>query len=118
MSEDLATLAVERRGDAVVVRAVGEIDLSNAQSIRDELAAAARPGRGLVLNLTGLSYLDSAGIAMIDLLHRALVQEGLDFRIVAPPGVVVHRVLTLSSMVDIVPVDESEDAAILAMCGP
>ena len=115
MSEDLAALVIEQRGDTVVVRAVGEIDLSNAQTIRDELAAASDQGRALVLNLAGLSYLDSAGIAMIDLLHRALTREGIDFRIVAPSGAVVHRVLTLSSMVDIIPVHESEDAAILGI---
>ena len=112
MSEELATLVVDQRGEVVVARVSGEIDISNAQTIRSELITVALKGRGLALDLSALTYLDSAGIAMIDSLHRALHEDGRTLRIVAPPGAVVHRVLTLSSMAEIVPVDPSEDAAV------
>jgi anti-sigma B factor antagonist len=112
VTEELADIVVDRREHAVVVRIRGEIDLSNSGAMRDELTAIARSGRGLALDLSALSYLDSAGIAMLDGLHRYLHEDGRALRIVAAPDAPVRRVLTLSAMSDIIPVDDSEDDAL------
>lgn len=112
MTEELAALVVDWHAHAVVVRVRGEIDLSNSDGIRDELTAIVQSGRGLVLELSDLSYLDSAGIAMLDGLHRYLHEDGRGLRIVAAPDAPVRRVLTLSAMSDIIPVDDIEADAL------
>ncbi|MET0424433.1 MAG: STAS domain-containing protein [Actinoplanes sp.] len=60
------TLSSGRRPDgAAVLTAVGEIDMSNSHTFADALAeavGAAGEGR-LVVDLTGVDYLDSAGLA-------------------------------------------------------
>lgn len=62
------TFAAERRADGTLVLAVtGEIDMSNASSFAAALAAAHRDAGGspLTVDLTGVEYLDSAGLAVL-----------------------------------------------------
>ena len=56
-------LSTRHGGDGtLVVTAVGEIDMSNADQFRAALEAAAAAGGRFVVDLTGVGYLDSAGI--------------------------------------------------------
>jgi anti-sigma B factor antagonist len=56
---------VDQTGDAFIALS-GELDSSNAATLEATLASltAARPGR-LVFDLTGLRFMDSAGIAVL-----------------------------------------------------
>ncbi len=60
------TFAAGRRPDGIAVLAVrGEIDLSNSGVLAAELAGAV-PEQGLLLvDLTGVEYLDSAGLTTL-----------------------------------------------------
>jgi len=63
-----ASLDLSTRRDAdgaPVVTAVGEIDMSNADRFRDALGQAAGDGGRLVVDLTGVEYLDSAGLHVL-----------------------------------------------------
>jgi anti-anti-sigma factor len=56
-------LSTRRDADGTpVVTAVGEIDMSNADRFRDALGHAAGASGRLVVDLTGVEYLDSAGL--------------------------------------------------------
>ena len=60
------TLSTHRRPDgAPVVTAVGEIDMSNAGTFRDALTRASAADGRLVVDLTGVEYLDSAGLTVL-----------------------------------------------------
>ena len=58
------TLSLDRRPDGQsVLTAVGEIDMSNSGQLRDALAQA---GDGpLLIDLTAVEYLDSAGLTVL-----------------------------------------------------
>ncbi|GAA3454644.1 STAS domain-containing protein [Dactylosporangium matsuzakiense] len=58
------------------LRAVGEIDLTNAEQFADRLRAALSPGVRLQVDLTRVDYLDSAALATL-FAHA----EQLDIRI-------------------------------------
>ena len=63
---ELARIDTEVRGEACLVRAHGEIDLSNAGQLLAAIESAMPSGaHELVLDLTGVSYLDSAGVALV-----------------------------------------------------
>jgi anti-anti-sigma factor len=84
-----------------VVIAVGEIDLSNADSFRDALGqaaseAAAGSGR-LVVDLTRVSYLDSAGL-------HALFAYTPGLQLIASP--LLAPVLAVSGLSDVTSVRE------------
>jgi anti-anti-sigma factor len=48
-----------------VLIAAGEIDMSNAAGFRDALAQAGTGGAGFMVDLTGVGYLDSAGLTAL-----------------------------------------------------
>ena len=82
-----------------VVTVAGEIDMSNADRFRDALglAAAAADGGSFVVDLTGVEYLDSAGVHVL-FAHAARI------RLIAGP--LLEPVLTVSGLSDITSVSE------------
>ena len=65
----LGEVRFERDGKAVVAVITGEVDMSNAATIRLEIAEAVTPDDdALVVDLTELDFIDSAGLhSMIEL---------------------------------------------------
>lgn len=66
-----------------VVRVVGEVDLTNADAVRD--AVEATRAASVVLDLTRVAYIDSSGIRAIDRGHRHLLARQRTLVVVAPP---------------------------------
>ncbi|MCK8433000.1 STAS domain-containing protein [Streptomyces sp. D2-8] len=95
------TLTPTRRADGTcVLTVVGEIDQSNA----DDLAAALDDAGGsVVVDLTGVGYLDSAGLNVL----FARSAGGLE--LIVPP--LLTPVLTVSGLAELVPVHGPEGAA-------
>ncbi|HEY7276677.1 MAG TPA: STAS domain-containing protein [Trebonia sp.] len=59
-------LSTRPDGDGTtVLSAVGEIDMSNAAGFRDALSQAGAGGGDFVVDLTGVNYLDSAGLTAL-----------------------------------------------------
>ncbi len=72
----LHTLRVTRERDVVVAAVSGEIDLSNAADLEGAVLAAAADARaGLVVDLTGVTFLDSAGVRFLDHVLAARLPE-------------------------------------------
>jgi len=70
------SIAVERHGDALVVRVSGELDLLTTPRL-DRAAERALRGRPpvLVLDLTNVTFLGSAGMASLVAVRRAAGDE-------------------------------------------
>lgn len=83
-----------------VLTAVGEIDMSNAGRFREALGLAAPEGGRFVVDLTGVGYLDSAGI-------NALFTHASRIRLIAGP--LLTPVLTISGLSDVTSVCEPQD---------
>ena len=63
---ELATLDEEWHGEVPVASIAGEIDASNVASLAVRLRGLlTNRSRGLVVDLTGTTYLDSTGIALL-----------------------------------------------------
>lgn len=59
-------LSIRTDGDGTtVLTAVGEIDMSNAADFRDALSQAGAGDAGFLVDLTGVNYLDSAGLTAL-----------------------------------------------------
>ncbi len=61
-------LELSARRDAngvMVLTAAGEIDMSNAAGFRDALSQAAADDAAFIVDLTGVDYLDSAGLTAL-----------------------------------------------------
>ena len=90
----------------------GEIDIANVDEISGAIdAAAAKSHRGLVLDLTQTTYLDSAGVALLFRLAHRLRARRQQMRLVLPSGAPVHAVLELTGLTRVVPVAGSQKKA-------
>ena len=90
---DLARLSVEHVDDVVLASVEGEIDLSNAAELKAALVPELVPGQRLALDLSRVTFVDSAGVRLLVELSRALASTGGDLHLVAPPGSAAHRVV-------------------------
>jgi anti-anti-sigma factor len=83
----------------VYARFHGEIDPSNAAALRDEITRAiANHALGLVLDLSEVHYLSSAGIHLIHHLREDLHARGQTLALVVPEESVVHDILALAGL--------------------
>jgi len=110
---DLVQLAIEQRGDLVIARVSGELDLAGAPSTGDAIGEAVpTSARTLVVDFTGLEFIDSSGIAMLFNLARRLGARRQDLRVVARGGGPVSRVLEIVEFNRAAPVYETLDEAL------
>jgi anti-sigma B factor antagonist len=94
-----AEIQVEQDGRLVVAQLAGEVDMTNAAYVREELTAAVPNGaRGLVVELSGTTYLDSAAIELLFELSRRLARRRQVLRLVLPEDSPLRRLLTLTDV--------------------
>ena len=106
-------LDIDRAGNAVVARLSGEVDLSNAGSLTEQLLDAMdNAASRLVLDLSETGYLDSSGVRMIFELAHRLRMRRQDLRLVVGDDSNVKRVLVLTEVERIVPMASSVEAAV------
>jgi anti-anti-sigma factor len=91
-----ASVAIEPSDHVPVARVTGEIDVANAADVTARLSAAvSNVAHGLVVDLSGVDYVDSAGLrGLLDLAVR-MHRRGQRLAAVAPVGAPVRRVLEL-----------------------
>jgi anti-sigma B factor antagonist len=104
----------ETAGDVVVVVVEGEHDIYTAPALRERLDQAIGRGGGIVVDLTGATFVDSSVLgALLDARRRSL-ESGQGFVVCAgeavEPG--VQRILDITGLVPVLPVISGRDAAI------
>jgi anti-anti-sigma factor len=115
---ELVELEIEERGEFVVARVSGELDIAGAPGMGDRIhEAVPTSARGLVVDFTDLDFIDSSGIAMLFGLARRLGSRRQELRVVARSGGAVSRVLQLVEFDQAAPVHETLDEALDAAAG-
>ena len=110
---DLVQLEIEARGDIVIASVSGELDLAGAPSTgRGDRGSGADFRAPLVVDFTGLEFIDSSGIAMLFNLARRLGARRQELRVVARGGEPVARVLEIVEFNRAAPVHETLDDAL------
>ena len=74
---------VQRRDDVAIVQSRGELDLVSVETLRaalDGIESAAR----LVIDLRGLSFIDSSGLHLLVALHQRAQRDGFQLTLLAP----------------------------------
>ena len=94
----------------------GQIDLSNRSEVDDALTRElGNVDHGLVVDLTGVGYVDSAGVTLLFALAERLRDRGLQLRLVVPEENRIRRVLDLVDIGSVAHVDASVDEAVAAL---
>ena len=82
---NLGDVEVQVEETLLIARLTGEIDLSNAFNIEEAIALATpNTATAIILDLTQLEYIDSAGIGLIYRLREKLHARGQDLKLVIP----------------------------------
>jgi anti-sigma B factor antagonist len=103
-------------GDVIVVVVEGEHDIYTAPTLRDRLDEAIGRGGGIVVDLTGATFVDSSVLgALLEARRRALA-AGQGFVVcvgqAVEPG--VQRILDITGLVPVLPVINGREAAVQA----
>jgi anti-sigma B factor antagonist len=90
-------ITVEPEGGGVVVRVAGEVDIATSPALRDACLGAVEQGGDVVLDLAGVTFLDSSGISVLVQARQRLDSLGrrLEIRAASRP---VRRVLELAGL--------------------
>jgi anti-anti-sigma factor len=101
-----------------IVQLNGDLDIARAPSMREELlTAVGNRHAGLVVDLTGATYLDSAGVNVLFEIAEGLRQRQLAMALVVPPTSLVERVITLVNLASVAPVRADAEAALAHIRG-
>ncbi|XTZ15369.1 STAS domain-containing protein [Micromonospora echinospora] len=92
-AEDQVTVRSER--GCTVIQLNGDVDHGNAEVIEQEVLVLARAAAGVVIDLGGVTFLDSAGLRCLDRLVSAFQNRQLAVMVVAPNQGVVRSALDL-----------------------
>jgi anti-anti-sigma factor len=86
----------------------GDIDLANAPDVRNHLLRTVpNTAGGLVVDLSAVTYLDSRGVQLILEMAERLKMRQVKFRVVLPEKSNIRRILLLSHVDTVVPLDEN-----------
>jgi anti-anti-sigma factor len=119
VKENLIGVEIEERGDVVVAVLTGELDIAVAEQTGRKIGASVPSSvRGVVVDMTGLEFMDSSGVSMLFGLARQVGSHRQELRVVAPAGRPVARVLDIVEFERAAPVHQDVDAAVAAIATP
>jgi anti-sigma B factor antagonist len=95
----------------LIVALRGVLDVADAASVAVALTAAAARQRDIIIDLAGLEFIDSSGVAALLRGRRQARRAGGELLLAAPQQQVL-RVLTLTRLIDVFPVHASVAEAV------
>lgn len=108
-----AEIAVEASGSAVVAHVSGEIDVTTVERLgSDLLETLGNEATTLVVDLTGVRYVDSAGIELLFETSRRLRRRRQGMALVVPPGSLLAPVFDLTGIAAAAPLFTTVEAAL------
>lgn len=108
---DELSVKSESSGDVMVVTVSGRVDSVTAGTLDSQLARIAREHNKIVLDLSNVSYLSSAGVRAIVRMLQSAQKSGGGVKLAHLPGNVVE-VLQTVGMMGMLQVYPSVDAAV------
>lgn len=93
------SVEIIRRGDVVVARLEGDIDLANTPTVAAAvLEGVPNDAIGLVVDLSDVRYIDSVGVRMLYAFVRSLHASRQGMAIAVPPGSPVRKLLKITHL--------------------
>ena len=94
------------------------LDLSTIARWEHDVEAAGRKSHTVVLDLTSVPFIDSAGVRTLFRWARAAERVGIHLAVVAPPDSPARRMLEILDLQTIAPVVDSRREAVRTCEGP
>jgi anti-sigma B factor antagonist len=100
---------LEQRPAGSVVVASGEIDLWSAPEVKSALADQGSRERAVVLDLRGVTFMDSSGLGLIVEANQRARKHGHRFAVAIGDATDVHRILEMSGLTKVLVFVEDPD---------
>jgi anti-sigma B factor antagonist len=84
LPEAKASLSVLRRPDFTIARLEGDLDIAAVPALRERLLGVLRGVRLLIVDLSGVSFCDTSGLAMLIGMQRHAGARRITVRLAAP----------------------------------
>jgi anti-sigma B factor antagonist len=108
---DLVSVDVSLSGPGAIVTAAGEIDSTSAPVLRDRLDALLDDQvADVTVDLTGVTFLDSAGLCVLAAAHRRAAGQDIGFRVLASSRSVI-RPLQITGLWNLLKAEQVEAGA-------
>jgi anti-sigma B factor antagonist len=112
MSFDDGAFTIETSQEAgrLVVRPCGELDLATAPDLEALVLGRLADGARVVLDLRGLSFMDSSGVRVLVAAHARASDDGGELTIVRPErGGAVDRIIQISGIEGALTLEDAPD---------
>lgn len=93
MSSGFSTEVV-REGDAIVIHVTGDVDIAAVERLRDVLEPNMGPEQTILLDLSGVEFMDSSSLRYLVQAHGDLTADGGSLNL-RNPSTAARRLLTL-----------------------
>lgn len=111
-----AAVQVIERDGVSVAQVSGEIDIVNASDVSGQLfGVVSNDAPGLVVDLSGVTYMDSRGVHLLFELANRLRMRDQQLHLIVPEQALIRRVLVLTHVQSVVPLYETVESAIDAL---
>jgi len=107
MAENFST-EVNATDDATVIYVRGEIDIATAGRLRDAIEPHMGPAQTIVLDLSGVEFMDSSSLHVLIEARTTLTADGGSL-ILRNPSRAAHLVLTVGGANDLLEADAEEN---------
>ncbi len=107
-------LTVQSRasGDALILTIAGDVDSYSAPELARAFDEAIDSGRGpVIVDLTAVTFLNSAGLGALVATHKRLLSASRAMRLVCTDERII-RLLEITDLTEVFPIDASIDAAL------
>ena len=109
MTAENPSYQTRRAGPQAIITMPAEIDAANADQIRQALLSAASPDATvLIIDMSGTTFCDSAGVHAILAAYRQAAPAGTQFRLVTTS---VLRIFQITGADQLIPIYPTLDAA-------
>jgi anti-sigma B factor antagonist len=89
------SMVVDATGSVPILQLVGELDISSAPALRQQLTELLTSDGDVVVDLSGLTFMDSSGISVLIVAHKRARNQGRKMTL-RHPGGPVAKVLAIS----------------------
>jgi anti-sigma B factor antagonist len=103
-------ISVEDKGETARVGLNGKLDSEGARAVETTLAALAEKKNGIVVDLSALTFLASAGIRQLVSAAKIVTRRG-GRMVLFNPSKAVHEILTISAIDSLIPIARTEKDA-------
>jgi anti-sigma B factor antagonist len=111
VTENPFEIRLSQIAETAIVEALGEIDMATAPEVARAIDSVHGATRLVVVDLSGVTFLDSSALNMLLHCQRSLAERQVGFRIVSPVDKAVRRVFEITRLTGpLNVVDSLEDA--------